>query len=328
MTYFPDTSAAATGASAGAETAVKTARLSLRQRAAAFWLNLLFWTVGWAPWVARITITFWIWMAWIFSPALRRYTLINARHLLGQKADTPAVRSLARSILRSFYLFIFDMGRHVRMTPAQMRAQVASITGEEHYEAARKLKRGVIIATAHIGSFEAAAASLGEREPRMNIIFRRDRFGLFDGIRSRLHAKLGIREVTIDEGVTAWLAIGEALGRDEVVLMQADRVMPGQRGIIVPFLDAALELPIGPAKLSLLTGAPIVPVFALRREDGRIDIRIHPPIETSPESDRNVAAITGRLALVLEKVIGDHPSQWLALHDAWHGTDGITAAKA
>lgn len=324
MTYFPEDAdpdlSATPGGSRGASPGDSSAppRLSLRQRAAAFWLNFLFFWVGHAPWVAKMTVHFWIWAAWIFSPALRQSTLTNARWLLGPKS-TPRQRArLARQVLKSFFLFVYDVGRHGTMTLEQMRRQLASIEGNDHYEEARKLKRGVILATAHFGSFEAAVAALHEHEPRIHAVFRRDRFNQFDDVRRRLRERLGVIETPIDGGIAAWAKVREALERDEAVLMQADRVMPGQRGVAVPFLGGHIEVPIGPVKLGRLTGAPIMPVFAIRLPDGKVRIEMHPAIlvDQADDADWLMPAVL-RLAAIIESYVGRYPQQWLALHQPW-----------
>jgi KDO2-lipid IV(A) lauroyltransferase len=113
-----------------------------------------------------------------------------------------------------------------------------------------------------------------------------------------------------------WLKLRDALARDEVVMVQADRVMAGQKGSKVRFLFGHLLLPTGPVKLALASGAPIVPIFAIRTSDGRIRIHVEPHIVVDP-SDQDPHPALLKLAATLEKYVRTYPEQWLLLHPAF-----------
>ncbi len=123
-------------------------------------------------------------------------------------------------------------------------------------------------------------------------------------------------EAPIDDGWTVWLRLRDALVRNEVVMLQADRVMPGQKGCTLPFLHGHLELPMGPVKLALASGAPIVPIFAVRTKTGRMHINIEPAIFVEPSSEHIHPALL-QLAGILEKYVRAYPRQWLLMHRAF-----------
>ncbi len=164
-------------------------------------------------------------------------------------------------------------------------------------------------------------AALTDREKRVHVVFQQDVFDAFDGIRDRLHRKLGVIDARIEGGLNVWMALRDALQNDEAVLIQADRVMPGRRGVAVPFLGGHVELPVGPVKLAALSGAPIIPVFAVRRPDRRIKLIIEPAIDVGP-SERVIGhgepqPSLLKLAAVLERLVTQYPDQWLMLHEVW-----------
>jgi KDO2-lipid IV(A) lauroyltransferase len=131
-------------------------------------------------------------------------------------------------------------------------------------------------------------------------------------MRSALREKLGVIEAPVDDGWTIWMRLRDALARDEVVVLQGDRVMPGQKGHRAPVLGADMMLPSGPAKLSLATGAPIVPVFAIRTPAGHVRLCVEPAI--LPDTVENAMA---ELAAVIGRYIRAYPEQWLMLQPAW-----------
>jgi KDO2-lipid IV(A) lauroyltransferase len=174
------------------------------------------------------------------------------------------------------------------------------------------MKRGAIIATAHLGSFEAGAAAIVDRERAVHVVFKRDETR-FEKVRTTLRRKLGVAEAPVDEGWPLWLRLREALQRDEVVMVQADRVMPGQKGFSVPFLHGRLLLPTGPVKLAIASGAPIVPVFAVRTAEHRIRIHVEPAIIVGDDQHASLLKLAG----VLERYVRAYPEQWLLFHNAF-----------
>jgi KDO2-lipid IV(A) lauroyltransferase len=134
-------------------------------------------------------------------------------------------------------------------------------------------------------------------------------------MRSALRAKLAVSEAPVDDGWTVWMRLRDALLNDEVVVLQGDRVMPGQKGQPVPVLGADMMLPAGPVKLALATGAPIVPVFCVRTASGQVRLCVEPAITVCNADD--VDRALEQLAGVLGKYLREHGEQWLMLQPAW-----------
>lgn len=162
-------------------------------------------------------------------------------------------------------------------------------------------------------------ASLLEHERRIHVVFRRDTHSLFERVRQQLRQQLGVIEAPLGEDPLTWLRLREALQADEVVAIQGDRVMPGQKGLRVRFFGGHLLLPTGPAKLALASGSPIIPILTVRAADGRIRIVIEEPIEFNAAmgaADAVHAAVL-QWAAVLERHVRRYPHQWLLLSPAF-----------
>ena len=116
------------------------------------------------------------------------------------------------------------------------------------------------------------------------------------------------------------MRLRDALLADEVVVLQGDRVMPGQKGEPVGFLGGTLLLPAGPVKMALATGAPIVPIFSVRTGDAKVRLFIEEPIDVQPDDGDAAGAAHPALiewAAVLERYVRSYPDQWLMLRPAW-----------
>jgi KDO2-lipid IV(A) lauroyltransferase len=288
---------------------------SLRAAAANFWLDAMFAASSAAPVVPRLLKPLAVAVAYRASRAVRHATAANARRIFGRDVTAAQIRTFGRGVLSNFYDFVCDVGRSSRLSKEQLIAQIESVQGTDHYAAARALGKGAIVATAHMGSFEAGAAALLDRERAMHVVFKRDATR-FEQVRSALRRRLAVIEAPVDDGWTLWLRLRDALQRDEVVMMQADRVMPGQKGCRVPFLHGHLLLPTGPIKLAQASGAPIVPIFAIRTAERCIRIHIDPHIDVEP-SDQDPHPALLQLSAVLERYVRTYPQQWLVLHPAF-----------
>lgn len=302
-----------------APAAAPTRMAKWRQTYADFWLRWLFWHAGRAPMYTRVSRPFYLFFAWHTSKLLRDGTLANARHLLGPNATFTERRRLAQSVIANFYRFICDVARIEYLPVSGLLSQIEGVDGIEHFHRARALKRGTIVVTAHLGSFEVGLASLRELEPNIHVLFHRDPRARFESMRRTLREKIGVLETPVESGLDAWIRLRDALASDHVIVMQGDRVMPGQRGLRVPFMDGHILLPPGPVKLALATGAPIVPIFAPRMPSGKVKIFVNPMIcadGSQPRVGADHPAIQ-QLTLNLENAVRRWPDQWLVLQKIW-----------
>ena len=72
------------------------------------------------------------------------------------------------------------------------------------------------------------------------------------------------------------------------------------------------------AALALRTGAPIVPVFAVRLPDGRYRmIYEHPVVPPPADHPDAVRELTQRCTDVLEMYVRRYPNNWLWMHRRW-----------
>lgn len=278
-------------------------------------LKVFFWFARHASWGPRLTGPMWVRGAWLASASMREAVRSNVRRILGPSASKAEVDRLGRRVVASFYRFVCEVGRAHVQSRDDIAQRIAAIDNKEPYLAARRKQRGAVLVTAHFGNFEVGLVALRQIEARIHVVFQRDRMGTFERIRSAFHRRIDVIETPIDDGMAGWLAMRDALQDDAVVLLQGDRLMPGQRGQAVPFFDGHLELPVGPAKLAMMTGAPLVPVFAVRVDGSKVKIVLGQPIEV-PDAGAVPEAVeqTGR---AIESMIRAHPEQWHVLHRPW-----------
>ena len=257
-------------------------------------------------------------IAYACSPSVQRNTAANGRKIFGSSVSAKKLTTYGRGVLLYFLDFVLDVRFSLRASSEQLADRISAIEGHERYMATRVAKRGAILLTAHMGSFELGIVALQQYESRIHVVFKRDAVSRFEKIRGGMRQRLGVLEAAVDDGWVIWMRLRDALRNDDVVLIQGDRVMPGQRGMEVPFLHGRIILPTGPVKLASASGAPIVAVFCLRDPDGRVRLIIDEAIDVpNPLSDDDLSKTMQRIAAMLERYVGAYPEQWLMLHPAF-----------
>lgn len=262
--------------------------------------------------------------AFAFAANWRRNLLFNAGLALGESASTLARTRCAYGMLGAMQRFIGDVLASRDASVEQLAARVVRFDGTESYLAARRLRRGVVVAGIHMGSFEPALATLRMLEPRIHVLFHPDSMPRFERARRALRQRLGVIEHRVSDGVEAWLALLDALRADEAVVIHADRTMPGQHGVRMRFLgldDASL--PAGPVRLAATNGSPIVPTFCARTPQGlRVwaDGCIETAVERLTAQDVAVHPAQRMLVEAMERAIRAYPDQWMAFADLRHGS--------
>ena len=279
---------------------------SIRVRVASAWLRTLFWVARHAPALLRLFRP----LVAIGVPIVSRKVRTNTR-LNGLRVAGDSSIGFSRAVTGSFFDFIAEVASSADCSPQAVRDQVAGVEGEAAYMEVRRQKRGAVLVTAHMGSFEVGLAALTTVEPKIQVVFKRDEHDGFEQLRRPLRERLGVAECPIDDGWPVLMALRDALGRDEIVVMQADRAMPGQKSASVKVGSGTLKIPVGPVRLAQINGSPIIPVFAVREARGRFRIFLEPAID--PSADDAVEQV----GKALGKFITRYPRQWLVLDAAF-----------
>lgn len=282
-------------------------------------LTALFFTGERAPWLLRLLRPLAVTGAALVARGPRHAIARNQHAILGRPTGSRERFAFARAVFASFYDFVADVASLGREDVAGLRSRIDAIEGRDTYLACRKQARGAVLVTAHMGSFEVGLAALTEVEPAVHVVFKRDAFPAFERLRAGLRARLGVREAAIDDGWDTLLRLRDALAANEVIVMQGDRAVPGQRSATVaaPPLSQPLTIPTGPVTMARLAGCPLVPVFVVRSaKPGRFRVILLDPIHVGPGAKGEADALTA-LAAALGRFIAAHPDQWLVLHPAF-----------
>jgi KDO2-lipid IV(A) lauroyltransferase len=188
-----------------------------------------------------------------------------------------------------------------------------------HYlEDALAAGRGVVLALPHMANYDLAGAwvttTLGV--PFTTVAERLKPETLYDRFVAYREG-LGM-EVLPHTGGAAFGALARRLRAGGMVCLVADRDLSAS-GIEVEFFGETARMPAGPARLSLQTGAPLLPVSLWYDETPVLRGRLHPPVEPPRTGTRaeKAAAMTQAMADEFASGIAEHPEHWHMLQRLW-----------
>ncbi len=252
-------------------------------------------------------------MFYMFSARYRRVALKNLTAVYGHEKSDVEIKRIARQVFKHFARAGLEFFYVLSLKPDQIDALI-DLDHRERLDGALAEGRGCIIITAHYGNWELLARKLVISGYKVNVIARDSDDPGMTGIATRIRESAGYRVFDKDQpivGAFRGLKNNEILG-----------ILPDQNeseGIFVDFFGRPASTAVGPALLSLRSGAPIVPVFAPATTNGKYKATAYPRIEFSStgDSDRDVHDLTALINEAIEQQIRRDPSKWLWLHDRW-----------
>jgi len=245
----------------------------------------------------------------------REAALHNYARVLDRSIEDPLVERAARRCFRHFALYIAEM-LHVQGWDTRTVLARLKIEGEEHFEEAEVLGKGIIFVSAHMGSAEVAAAVAVLRGYKITAVTDRlqPRFLMDWAVACR--AAMGIRLLPV--GRTG-ISLLRALRRKEMVAFVIDAGVERGGGVPVTFFGGEAMFPDGPARLARLSGAPVIFAVAARLPGGRFRAHIEPPLlsQRSLSSEEDAQCLTQRLGSAFERYVRRYPGQWYAFREMW-----------
>ena len=193
-----------------------------------------------------------------------------------------------------------------------------TLHGTENLNRALAGGKGVIAFSAHMGNFMLLGAKMIEQGYPFTVLVKESKHQTVAYALRRLQQKQGGRYIYIKPWRPALLQLLGCLKRNEIVCLIADE-NKRRSGITVDFLGHSAPTAIGPAVLTLRTGAPLLPVFILRNGDSRHDIYIEPHLELNlnGNANENIRTITAAYTKVIEHYVRRYPEQWFWINNRW-----------
>ncbi len=229
-------------------------------------------------------------------PPARAAAASNVARLTG--VDAPRAHALAREAFEHFALALVDFLRLARVGGDAL-AGATEVRGAEHLAAARASGRGVIVLSAHLGSWERGAAVLSAAGPRVHIAARPHADRGVERFFARRRERFGVVRLG---GSPVWSSAARALRRHEWVALMGDRSTLGSRTSVCALAAA----------LARRTGALVLPAVVVRLPGGRWALCVDAPLTAA-------ACAAGGPRAALRRWLERYPGQWCAFEPLAEG---------
>lgn len=178
--------------------------------------------------------------------------------------------------------------------------------------------RGVLVASAHFGSWELLGHVVTQLIARRGVKL----LAVIRSLRGAINAELIESRRRSGMGFVATrgtiLSSTRALRQGEMVVMLIDQVLPADRGVFVPFFGRPASTTPALTMAALRTGAPVFLFMSIREGDHlRMFVEGPFPVPNSGDRRRDIVEHTAALTQAIERYIRRYPEQWLWLHRRW-----------
>ena len=247
--------------------------------------------------------------------AMKEYRLA-LRHLtmaFGEEKSENEIRKIARDVFRNLVMNFADTVRVGALTPEEIEALYNPNKLDEVWRSIDN-SHGVVIITAHLGSWEALGAYLCQHGVPLSVVARK----LYD---SRLEILLyesrvstGMEVITRGDNTRD---IIKSLTSGKAVALLVDQDI-NVKGEYVTFFGRPAHTATSPALLALKYGSAVMLCVDYRDKSHKHNIIVKPiEFERTNDKQKDVTALMQQISNELEQVIREHPEQWVWFHKRW-----------
>lgn len=250
----------------------------------------------------------------LFLPSrLRAAQKAVREHLHVSEAE--AKRIAVASFTENFYSFleIFHVSKF-------RRAESVSLDVEPYNHVAVCAEAGpVVVATAHIGSWELMASLATDFYPGRDrmVVVRKQRDPDLNRLMADMRGARGI--APIDHRLSASVVLPR-LRKDGVAAFLVDHNCSRKEAVFLPFLGDIAAVNAGPAMIALRAKAVVYPVFLLRDGKGGHILHVHDPLRTGELTgsiQEKLETIARFYTDAVAQMVKKYPEQWFWMHKRW-----------
>jgi predicted LPLAT superfamily acyltransferase len=191
--------------------------------------------------------------------------------------------------------------------------------GVENLKEIVSLKKGGILLSAHIGNWDVAGHFFKQLNTSIHIV-------MYDGEQEQIKeyldnitGKKSINIIFIKNDLSHIYKISEALMKNELVCMHADRFLEGNKTITADFLGEKARFPAGPFILASRFKVPVSYVFAVKESNLHYHlfgskIKSYDHVEKAMVMPKMLLEFTHEM----EEKVKKYPEQWFNYYNFWH----------
>ena len=251
----------------------------------------------------------------VFDKRGRECVISNLKQIQagsGVALSPRALHSLARENFLNFAKYLVDFFKFLHIDRRRMERIVHFGNVPAVLDDLQAHGKGIIFLSAHLGNWELGAAALAALGYQVNAVALWVPDKQLNDLYQHYRTSRNIHPIPFGRAARDCIA---ALRRNEIVAVVGDRDFTASSHT-VEFFGRPARLPDGPAKLALVTGAPLLPIFMVRLPDDTFGYIVEEPI-WADRSRHSVDDVMRQIATALEGVIRQHSEQWFLFHNLW-----------
>ncbi len=225
------------------------------------------------------------------------------------------------STYRNHFLFGKSLIDKFAMFAGRRNKYKVEVIDEPFFDAiTNNPEKGAIILNSHVGCAEIAGYLLSQKKKRLNaVVFGGEAAAMME-YRSKILEEQNIKMVPVIDGFSHIFDVHNALRNAELAGMAGDRVYPGSRNIVVPFLGAPAAFPTAAFQLAVKVKVPVLALFVM--QDGHKKFKVFvrkievENLEQNPQQTQ-VELLLKKYTTELEAILKIYTFQWYNFYPFW-----------
>lgn len=271
--------------------------------------------------INRLTVTWAGWFFYYFLPYRRRIVKSNINQAFASSLGGQEQKLLAQAFYSHLLKSIKEIVGLRFLSIDQLKNKV-EVRGLEHLNAVAAQGQGTLILTGHFGNWELAPIggilNFSDFQGRFHFIRRLIGNKWLERVLFRRYYEAGLNVIPKKNSLS--LAC-EALEKNHAVVFVLDQhaSLANRDGVAVEFFGKKAGTYRSLALIARNTSIPVVPAAGYRLPNGQHVLEFYKPLEWQQTNNSQHDIYQNTLAYnqALEKMIIQHPEQWMWLHKRW-----------
>ncbi len=216
---------------------------------------------------------------------------------------------LAAKTFNAFGRVLID---RIALKTSKKRHYSHSFDNEQALLDISKNGKGGFLFSGHVGNWENAGNLIGERiTSKINVLMLDHEVEKIKAFIEDATDKAKYNLIPLKDDMSHLVLIHQALKRNELIALHADRTMSNQKTFRFKFLEGIAEFPAGPFIMASKFKVPITFVFAVKGKGLHYNLSATEPIldALSPEE------IAEKYVRKLEEMVRSNPTQWFNFYE-------------
>ncbi len=175
--------------------------------------------------------------------------------------------------------------------------------------------KGGFLISGHVGNWENAGNLIGERiTTNINVLMLDAEVEKIKQYVNENTEAAKFQLIPLKDDMSHLILIHQALKRNELIALHADRVMEGMKTFTFPFLGGEAKFPAGPFIMASKFKVPVTFVFAIKQGSTHFELSATDPIIGNRDAD-SPERIAKAYVQRLEEMVLKAPKQWFNFYD-------------